>query len=335
MSKKAFCTGITGQDGANLSEYLLSLNYDVHGIIRRHSTSESQDIRIAHLPVKTYYGDVLDEGGLQRLLKEIQPDEIYNLAAQSHVRVSFEIPQFTAQTNAIGALNMLEAYRTCCPKAKFYQASSSEMFGSSVDADKYQRETTPMLPVSPYGAAKLFAYNMVKVYRESYGLHANNGILFNHSGYRRGEAFVEQKICKAAVRIKLGLQDKLELGNLHACRDIGNSKDYVRAMHLILQQSEPDDYIVATGETWSIEQIVDYVYEKLDLIWAAEYDSKHERPSELDYLRGDSSKIRALGWQPEYTTAQTLDEMIEFWLNYYYAQNPHKNVLQTINYWMT
>lgn len=304
-------------DGANLSEYLLSLGYEVHGIMRRHSLSESQDQRIAALPVKTYYGDVLDEGGLQRLLKEIQPDEIYNLAAQSHVRVSFEIPQFTAQTNAIGALNILEAYRTCCPTAKFYQASSSEMFGNSKDTDGFQRETTPMLPVSPYGVSKLFAYHMVRTYRKSYGLHASSGVLFNHSGYRRGEAFVEQKICKAAVRIKLGLQGKLELGNLSACRDIGNSKDYVRAMHLILQQEEPGDYVVSTGQTSSVQQIAEYVFESLGMTYHVDHDDKHERPSELDYLKGDSSKIRALGWEPEYTTAQTLDEMIDHWLKVY------------------
>lgn len=307
-------------DGANLSGYLLSLGYEVHGIIRRHSTSESQDIRLKGLNVKTYYGDLMDTGGLERLLKEIQPDEIYNLAAQSHVRVSFDIPQFTFQTNALGTLNILEAYRTTCPTAKFYQASSSEMFGSSVDADGFQRETTPMHPVSPYGVAKLAAYHMVRTYRASYGLHCSNGILFNHSGYRRGLAFVEQKICNAAVRIKLGLQDKLELGNLNSYRDIGNSKDYVRAMHLMLQQPEPGDYVVATGETKSIKEILIYVYEQLGLDWmTAFHNDSYERPQELKYLKGESSLIRSLGWKPEFTTEQTLDEMIEYWMKYYNA----------------
>lgn len=321
MGKVAFITGISGMDGANLSEYLLSLGYEVHGIIRRHSTSESQDIRLQGLNVKTYYGDLLDQGGLEKLLKQIQPDEIYNLAAQSHVRVSFDIPQFTLQTNTVGVLNLLEAYRTACPGAKFYQASSSEMFGSSVDADGYQRETTPMHPVSPYGCAKLAAYHLVRTYRSSYGLHCSNGILFNHSGYRRGLAFVEQKICHAAVRIKLGLQDSLELGNLSSYRDIGNSKDYVRAMHLMLQQPEPGDWVVSTGECWSIDEIARYVFQKLgvslDLIKCTD---TYKRPQELNYLKGDSSKIRALGWKPEYTTEQTLDEMIKHWEKEYCTQ---------------
>lgn len=318
MSKTAFITGISGQDGANLTEYLLSLGYEVHGILRRHSVSEAQDIRLKDLHVKTYYGDLLDPGGLEKLLKQIQPDEIYNLAAQSHVRVSFDIPQFTSEVNAIGVLNILEAYRNACPTAKFYQASSSEMFGSSVDPDGYQRETTPMHPVSPYGCAKLMAYHMVRTYRASYKLHATNGILFNHSGYRRGTAFVEQKICKAAVMIKHGLQKDIELGNLGSFRDIGNSKDYVRAMHLMLQQPDPGDWVVATGESWSIDRIVKYVFGKLSLSMdLVKCNDQNKRPQELNYLKGDSFRIRALGWLPEYDTAKTLDEMIEYWEQQY------------------
>ena len=311
-------------DGSNLSEYLLSLGYEVHGIIRRHSTSESQDIRLQGLNVKTYYGDLMDQASLSRLLKEIKPDEIYNLAAQSHVRVSFDIPQFTVEANAIGVLNILEAYRTQCPLAKFYQASSSEMFGSSVDPDGYQRETTPMHPVSPYGCAKLAAYHLVRTYRASYGLHCSNGILFNHSGYRRGLAFVEQKICNAAVRIKLGLQDKLELGNLSAYRDIGNSKDYVRAMHLMLQQPEPGDWVVSTGQTMSVGEILEYVMNKLGLGHneCIQRNDAYTRPQELNYLKGDSSRIWALGWEPKYTMEETLDEMINYWLDHYNGGMP-------------
>lgn len=319
MSKKAFITGIAGQDGSYLSEYLLSLGYEVFGIIRRHSVSESQDIRIAKLQVKTYYGDLADQSSLERLLTEIQPDEIYNLGAQSHVRVSFDIPQFTCQTNSIGVLNILEAYRKCCPKAKFYQASSSEMFGDSCDEDGFQRETTPMHPVSPYGVSKLFSYHMVNLYRKSYGLHACNGILFNHSGPRRGEAFVEQKIVKAAVRIKLKLQQYLELGNIRAQRDFGHSKDYVRAMHLILQQEAPDNYVVATGETYSIAQVAEYAFKRLNLDWqkCCVFKDELKRPNELPYLKGDSTRIRKLGWHPEYNFQLLLDEMIEHWMNFY------------------
>jgi GDPmannose 4,6-dehydratase len=260
--KKAFITGIGGQDGSYLAEHLITLGYEVHGIVRRNSVSEQQQTRIDHLTnkVKVYYGDLLDQSGLERLLREIQPDEIYNLAAQSHVRVSYDIPQFTIQTNAVGVLNILEAYRSACPDAKFYQASSSEMFGSAVDEDGYQRETTPMRPVSPYGCSKVFGFNIVRNYRHAYKLHASNGILFNHESPRRGSNFVTNKVVKTAVQIKLGLADKLELGNLDAYRDWGHSKDYVKAMHLILQQDEPGDWVVATGETRSVRDMCKYVF---------------------------------------------------------------------------
>jgi GDPmannose 4,6-dehydratase len=319
MSKKAFITGISGQDGFYLSEYLLSLGYKVFGIIRRHSLSHTQDERIANLDVTTFYGDLMDQGSLERIITEVAPDEIYNLGAMSHVRVSFEIPQFTVDVNSVGVLNMLEAYRKCAPKAKFYQASSSEMFGSSVDEDGYQRESTRFSPVSPYGCSKLFAFNLVNVYRESYGLYCCSGILFNHASKLRTEAFVEQKICKAAVRIKLGLQDKLELGNTFSYRDFGHSSDYVRAMHLILQQPVADNYVVATGVTKSINDVVEYVFNKLDLAspFHVVIDPKHTRPNELDYLKGDASRIRALGWEPKFTFETLLDEMVSNWFNIY------------------
>jgi GDPmannose 4,6-dehydratase len=319
--KKAFITGIAGQDGSYLAEYLLSLGYEVHGIIRRNSTPEHQESRLGHLEnqVKTYYGDLLDQSSLEKLLREIQPDEVYNIAAQSHVRISFEIPQFTVMTNALGVINILEAVRNNCPNAKFYQASSSEMFGSSVDEDGYQRETTKMTPVSPYGCSKVFGYNIVRNYRNAYKMHASNGILFNHESPRRGSNFVTNKVVKAAVRIKLGLQDKLELGNMDAYRDWGHSKDYVRAMHLILQQDEPGDWVVATGVTHSVREMCEYVFSKLGLDYN-DYivqNQKFLRPEELKYLKGDSSSIRSLGWEPEYTFETLMDEMIEHWLDVY------------------
>jgi GDPmannose 4,6-dehydratase len=235
------------------------------------------------------------------------------------VRISYEIPQFTIQANALGVVNVLEAIKNNCPNAKFYQASSSEMFGSAVDEDGFQRETTRMNPVSPYGCAKVFGYNIVRNYRNAYNLHLSNGILFNHESPRRGSNFVTNKVVKAAIRIALGLQDKLELGNLDAYRDWGHSKDYIKAMHLILQQPNPGDWVVATGETRSVRDMCKYVFEKLNLNYE-DYiiqNQKFLRPEELKYLKGDSTKIRELGWKPEYTFESMMDEMIEFWVNHY------------------
>jgi GDPmannose 4,6-dehydratase len=321
--KKAFITGIGGQDGSYLAEYLLDLGYEVYGIIRRNSTPEHQQSRLDDIRnnpnLHISYGDLLDISGIERLLSEIKPDEIYNLAAQSHVRISFEIPQFTTQVNALGVVNVLEAMKNNCPNAKFYQASSSEMFGSAVDEDGFQRETTKMNPVSPYGCAKVFGYNIVRNYRNAYKLHLSNGILFNHESPRRGSNFVTNKVVKAAVRISLGLQDKLELGNLDAYRDWGHSKDYIKAMHLILQQSEPGDWVVATGETRSVRDMCKYVFEKLNLNYEdyITQNQKFLRPEELKYLKGDSTRMRELGWKPEYTFESMMDEMVEFWVDCY------------------
>ena len=320
--KTAFITGISGQDGSYLAEYLLELGYDVHGIVRRHSMAEEQNTRIQSIQnnLTTYYGDLLDQGGLERLLDKIQPDEIYNIAAQSHVRISFDIPQFTVQTNAVGVLNILEAYRRACPHAKFYQASSSEMFGLSVEGDNFQRESTPMNPVSPYGCSKVFGYNIVRNYRRAYGLHATNGILFNHESPRRGSNFVTNKVAKAAAKIKLGLQDKLELGNMDSYRDWGHSYDYVRAMHLMIQHDKPGDWIVSTMHTHSVRDMCKLVFSHLGLDYKKYViqNPKFLRPEELPYLRGDSTKIRTeLGWKPTYTFKEMMEEMVEYWLSVY------------------
>jgi GDPmannose 4,6-dehydratase len=317
--KRALITGISGQDGSYLSEYLLSLGYEVHGTIRRSSVAENQDSRIKHLSdkVHTHYADMMDIPSLTRIINLIKPDEIYNLAAMSHVRISFDIPAFTIETNGMGVLNMLEVYRMFAPDAKFYQASSSEMFGNSVDNDGVQRLATPMNPVSPYGCAKLLGYNLVRHYRHAYGLHACNGILFNHESPRRGSNFVTNKVVKSAVEIKKGLRSQLELGNLDSFRDWGHSKDYVRAMHMIINHETPDEFIVATGKTHSVRDLCEYVFSRLEMDYKdfVVQNPKYMRPQELKYLKGDSTKAREiLGWRPEYTFETLMDDMIQHWM---------------------
>jgi GDPmannose 4,6-dehydratase len=316
MTKVALITGISGQDGSYLSEYLLSKGYEVHGIIRRNSVSENQDSRIKDLDITTHYGDLLDIHSLTRIVSEVKPDEVYNLGAQSHVRVSFDVPAFTIQSNAIGVLNMLEVCRILVPKAKFYQASSSEMFGNSVDEDGYQRKTTPMNPTSPYGCAKVMGYNLVRHYRAAYGMHATNGILFNHESPRRGSNFVTNKIVKGALEIKKGIRETLALGNLNASRDWGHSKDYVRAMHKIVNHDEADDWVVATGESRTIREMCDVTFSILDLDYR-DYvivDPKFFRPQELDFLKGDASAVRKkLDWTPRYSFRSMVEEMVEHW----------------------
>lgn len=317
--KRALITGIGGQDGSYLAELLLGLGYEVHGLVRRNSVPEQQESRLDFLGerVSTHYSDLGDPSSLGRIIDHVQPDEIYNLAAQSHVRISFEIPQFTVRTNAEGTLNVLDAMLRFAPDAKIYQASSSEMFGNSVDDDGYQRETTPMTPVSPYGCAKLFSYHLVRNYRAAYGLFASNGILFNHESPRRGSNFVTSKIVKTAVQIKLGLASELVMGNLDSHRDWGHSRDYVRAMHAILNHSEPGDFVVSTGKTTSVREFLELTFSKLDLEWQkyVRQDEKYMRPQELPYLRGDSSKARrTLGWEPIETLDTLVEEMIESWM---------------------
>ena len=319
MKKKAFITGISGQDGSYLSELLLEKDYDVYGTVRRNSTAENQWSRLDHVNplINVEYGDLTDISSLERLIRTIQPDEIYNLGAQSHVRISFDVPQYTVQTNAVGVLNILEAWRNNCPTARFYQASSSEMFGRSVDEDGYQRETTKMEPTSPYGCAKVFGYNIVRHYRNAYKLFASNGILFNHESPRRGSNFVTNKVVKSAVEISKGLRDKLPLGNLEAYRDWGHSKDYVRAMHMIVNHTESDDFVCATGTTNSVGDMCKYVFDKLEMNYKdyVVIDERYFRAEELKYLRGDSTKLRQkLGWEPEYTFETLMDDMIDHWV---------------------
>lgn len=317
--KKAIITGISGQDGSYLSELLLEKDYEVHGIIRRHSVAENQNARLEHINhrIHYHYGDMNDYTSLLSVVRDVRPDEIYNLAAMSHVSVSYKMPVYTIQTNSVGVLNLLEIIRQFAPETKIYQASSSEMFGNSVDSDGAQRLSTPMTPVSPYGCSKLLAYSIMRNYRNAYSLFASNGILFNHESPRRGTNFVTNKVVKTAVEIKLGLKDRLELGNLDSYRDWGHSKDYVRAIHMILNHDSPDDFIVATGETKSVKDLCLHVFDRLNLDFEryVHINQKYIRPEELKYLKGDSSKARnVLGWKPEYTFESMLDEMIEWWL---------------------
>jgi GDPmannose 4,6-dehydratase len=322
--KKALITGINGQDGSYLAELLLDKGYEVWGTVKRNSVSETQSSRIDSLRdnelINLEYADLTDTASLIRVLSLVQPDEVYNLAAQSHVRISFDQPIYTANATGLGTLNLLEAVRMVSPHSKIYQASSSEMFGNNIDIDSYQRETTPMNPVSPYGCAKVFSYNICRNYRNSYGMKIWNGILFNHESPRRGTNFVTNKVVKAAVRIKLGLQDKLHLGNLDATRDWGHAKDYVKAMWMMLQTDTPDDYVCATGISHSVKDLCEYTFTKLNLDFKefVVVDEKHFRPEELHDLKGDSSKLKnKLGWIPEYTFESMLDEMIQYWLDYY------------------
>ena len=320
--KVALITGINGQDGSYLAELLLDKGYEVHGTLKRNSVSENQTSRLDNVydKLKLHYADLTDLSSLISVIQKVKPVEVYNLAAQSHVRISFDQPLYTAQATGVGTLNMLEAVKLVDSTIKVYQASSSEMFGNNIDDDGYQRETTPMNPVSPYGCAKVFSYNICRNYRNSYGMKIWNGILFNHESPRRGTNFVTNKVVKAAVRISLGLQDNLHLGNLDATRDWGHAKDYVEAMWLMLQTDKPDDYVCATGISHSVKDLCEYTFSNLGLDFR-EYvivDEKHFRPEELENLKGDSSKMReSLSWEPKYTFESMIDEMINYWLDYY------------------
>jgi GDPmannose 4,6-dehydratase len=314
--KKALITGINGQDGSYLSELLIEKGYEVHGIVRRHSIAENQDVRIKDLSLNLHYGDLTDEISLYKILKKVKPDEIYNLAAMSHVGISNELPSFTIKTNSLGVLNILEFVKDIIPGSKFYQASSSEMFGNSIDEDKFQRLSTPMRPVSPYGCSKLLSFNLTRYYREAFNMFNCNGILFNHESSRRGSNFVTNKIIKSLILIKKGVQDKLYLGNLDSSRDWGHSKDYVRAMHMILNHSSAEDWVVSTGQTRTIRDFCKYSFSLLNLNYEDYVIStdKFKRPLELDYLRGDSTNIReVLGWKPEFTFETMIEEMVEYW----------------------
>jgi GDPmannose 4,6-dehydratase len=319
MAKTALISGITGQDGSFLAEVLLEKGYEVWGIIRRSSSFNTD--RIDHLyqdphekgtRLRLVYGDLNDSSSLNTILRQVQPDEIYNLGAQSHVRVSFDIPEYTAEVTGLGTVRFLEAIREAGIKPRFYQASSSELYGKVFETP--QTETTPFYPRSPYACAKAYAYHITVNYRESYGLFACNGILFNHESERRGETFVSRKITRAATRIKVGLQEKLYMGNLDARRDWGYARDYVEAMWMMMQVDNPDDYVIATGETHSVREFLERAFSSLDLDWQkyVEVDPRYFRPAEVDLLLGDASKARSqLGWEPKVTFDELVKLMVD------------------------
>jgi len=335
VMKKALITGITGQDGSYLAELLLAKGYEVHGIIRRASTFNTsrinslyEDPHINGVHLFLHYGDISDSTNLIKLLYRIQPDEVYHLAAQSHVRVSFDIPEYTGDVTGIGTVRILEAIREVGLKTRYYQAGSSEMYGLVQEVP--QRETTPFYPRSPYGAAKVYAHWITVNYRESYGMFACNGILFNHESPRRGETFVTRKITRAVAQIKAGMQDKLYLGNLDAKRDWGYAKEYVEAMWLMLQQDQPDDYVIATGETHTVREFLEEAFTHAGLNWKdyVEHDARYERPAEVDLLIGDPSKAKLkLGWEPRTTFYDLVRLMVDEEISSLSSAQTRPNVL--------
>jgi GDPmannose 4,6-dehydratase len=313
----ALVTGASGQTGSYLCELLLSKGYTVYGIVRRNSNFQLEAPRLAHIKdtnFKLIYGDLIDTPSIVAAIEQSMPDEIYNLGSQSDVRISFDIPTYTSLVNAMGANNLFENARHICKDVKIYQASTSELFGNSIDNDGFQRETTPMIPVSPYGASKLFAYNQAKIYRQSYGMHITNGILFNHESPRRGDNFVTNKVVDYAIRISRGENIKLPLGNLSAERDWGHAKDYSNAIYKMLQLDSPDDFVVATGVAHNVEYLVKYVFEKLKLTWQDHVviDDNLYRPLDINRLCGDKTKLTcAINWEHSYTFETLIDEMLE------------------------